>query len=59
MGQSWALLELSWAVLEACKAVLAALVAFLGRLGSLGESQGGAIAAQGLPGEGAVHARRC
>ena len=49
-------LELSWAVLEACKAVLVALVAFLGRLGSLGEPQGGAMAAQGPPKVGPIHA---
>ena len=56
MGPYWALLELSWAVLEACRAVLVALVAFLGRLGSLGEPQGGAMAAQGPPGVGGMRA---
>ena len=56
MGPSRALLELSWAVLVASWAILAALVALLGRLGSLREPQGGAMAAQGPPGVGVVHA---
>ena len=54
-----ALLEPPWAVFEACWAMLAALVAFLGRLGSLGESQRGAMAAQGPSGGGAMHATVC
>ena len=57
MGPSWALLELSWIVLEACWEILAALVALLGRLGSLGESQDGAIAAQRPPGVEEVRQR--
>ena len=37
-------------------AILVALVACLGRFGSLGERQGGAVAAQGPSGGGAMHA---
>ena len=44
--------------MEACFAILAAWMTFLGRLGSLGEPQGGAMAAQGPPGVGAVHASK-
>ena len=59
MGSSWALLGQSWAVLEACKAVLAAVLSFLGRLGSLGEPPGGAMAAQGPPGVGGMLGTLC
>ena len=59
-GPFWSIwrdaLRLSWAVMEACRAVLAALVAFLGRLGGFREPQGGAMAAQGPPKVGAMHA---
>ena len=40
--------------MEAAWAILAAWMALLGRLGSLGEPQGGAVAAQGPPGVGVV-----
>ena len=53
---SWAALGPSWAVLEASWAILAALVALSGRFGSLGGPQGGAMAAQGTPGVGVLHA---
>ena len=39
--------------------MLAALVAFLGRLGSLGEPQGGAMAGQGPLGVGVLHSTGC
>ena len=39
--------------------MLAAVVSFLGCFGSPGEPQGGAMAAQGPPGVGAVHATPC
>ena len=58
-GPSWALLEPSWAVLEACWAMLAAWMALLGRFGALGEPQGGAMAAQGPPEGGPIHAALC
>ena len=44
---SWAVWRPSWAVLEASWAILVAWVGFLGRHGSPGEPQGGAMAAQG------------
>ena len=47
---SWAVWRPSWPVLEASWAILAAWVGFLGRHGSLGELQGGAMAAQVPPG---------
>ena len=47
---SWAVWRPSWPVLEASWALLAAWVGFLGRHGSLGELQGGAMAAQAPPG---------
>ena len=56
VGPYLVLLELSWAVLEACEAVLVALVAFRGRHGSLGEAQGGAMAAEEPPKVGPIHA---
>ena len=56
VGPYFASLELSWAVLEACEAVLVALVAFQGRHGSLGEAQGGAMAAEEPPKVGPIHA---
>ena len=56
---SWAVWRPSWAVLEASWAILAAWVGFLGRHGSLGELQGGAMAAQGAPGVGAMQAELC
>ena len=58
IGPSLVLLELSWAVLEARRAVLVALVAFLGRLGSLGEPQGG-LAAKGPPKVGPIQSTVC
>ena len=44
------------AVLEATWAILAALVAFLGRLGSFGEPQGGAMATEEPPKSKGAHA---
>ena len=46
----WAVWRPSWAVLEASWAILVAWVGFLGRHGSPGEPQGGAMTAQVPPG---------
>ena len=47
------------AVLEACWAMLAAWMALLGRFGTFGEPQGGAMAAQGPPKVWPIHAELC
>ena len=59
LGRRTAILGPFGAILDHLGGMLglwAALVTFLGRLGSLGEPQGGAIAAQGPSGGGVVHA---
>ena len=58
-GPSWGHLGAILAVLEARWAILAASVAPLGRLGSLGWPQDGAMAARGPPGLRVVHAGGC
>ena len=56
LGAILAVLTRSWAVLESS---WAAWVCFLGRRGSFGEPQGGAMAAQGPPAIGAMQSGGC
>ena len=59
LGPSWGHLGRIGALLGCLGGLLVAWVGFLGRHGSLGELQGGAMAAQGAPGVGAVQAGIC